>query len=383
MVTTTYDRLPDTLKSTRGPRPNDIDPECPICRESIPPDALTVEHPGCGQRYDDGCIREWLRSADSPIVTCPICRATLAEDKVALQQRHEAAELDSFIDTVTEARQRWPRVTVPRVASSFESACALFHAAAPTTPLSVIRERLLLQRRASVVILREEGAAAEIPMASTADLVSRVSEFTTDPVSFENLWLGARLVGVQNWILSQIEEAPGLGVYMPWVPTLHIANEGQMLMMPTRDSDFYLELCSIEDRQQVTNWVAMCGQALPTQTICDLIHRFELRDPECEASSNRRSASYLDTIARSKRIIHWILSYPQDQNRFNETWLWRQHLQVLPWPRLPMPGHTYPHTLTDRDQSGSWNPYVDATMLDAVVQQQITPPPRHSRTSTA
>ena len=193
MASTTFDRLPETLKSTRGPRANETDPQCPICHESMTADALTAEHPDCGQRFDDGCIREWLRSADSPTVTCPICRAILAVDRAALQQRHEAAEMESFIDTITEARQRWPRVTIPRIASSFESACALFHAAAPTTPLSVIREHLLLQRRANVVILREEGVDAEIPMASTADLVSRVSEFVTDPVSFENLWLGARL----------------------------------------------------------------------------------------------------------------------------------------------------------------------------------------------
>ena len=201
-----------------------------------------------------------------------------------------------------------------------------------------------------------------MPMASITELIRKSELLTSDPLSFENLWIRARLFGVGCWILSQIDEAPGVHVWVPSLPQLHILNRQE------RE-----ELATI-DESSPSSSVVTCGTPLPTQSVIDLIVRFYSKSTDREEVMMRHpEARYLTLLSMLAGITHWSFCLGNRQPNAYHGVLRPGFLNVIPWPAdstveqaHPTPGELHPADV--------WNPVVDAAMLDAVIQQQISLP---------
>ena len=83
--------------------------ECAVCLEAVTPgatDAYTLE---CSHTFHSACLIRWMRRADAPQISCPLCRGNLSQRLDGLTVRSRARYLRN-----TVARRRNPPVDLMR-----------------------------------------------------------------------------------------------------------------------------------------------------------------------------------------------------------------------------------------------------------------------------
>ena len=288
-------------------------------------------------------------------------------DRFVRMSIEEATEVirDARVNDIVVARQQWQSPTVFHIASSLCNACAIFQSAAPAMTSSALAQSLGHQSVATQHVIQRRGVnTPDTPMAKTTDLIRRSGEFMLDPASFENLWLASRLFGVAHWVLSQIDEVPDVGVWLPLLPDFGVMDvqEAKEIFFDDR-SGFFTTLTP-----QAASSV-MCGAAIPSRVLLNLIRRFYLMNLEHSMADLELIRIRRLTIV--EEIKHFSLYLAPSEQALHPDFV-PGRLYVVPWPQSAYPSSQAAPTLTPTE-TRLWHAAVDKAMFEAVLQSELAP----------
>ena len=196
--------LPETLRQTKGPGQHET--TCPICYDPLEPDTPTVEHIGCGRRFDDECLRFFLQSA-SKYPKCPVCRADLVAPNpwdMSAQQRAQ---------TVLAAQSQLPAPKQFALGWAVDGLTVLLKSRNPTKSYEELRNIVLDEKRLSQSVLETVGLHEGLSIISTQDLVHRSEELGFNYNLKQQLWEQSRIMGYSQHFLHRSSAVPDVGVW--------------------------------------------------------------------------------------------------------------------------------------------------------------------------
>lgn len=210
-----------TLRLTKGPGPHET--ACPICYNTFEPGSLTIEHPGCGRRFDDRCLRIWLVHSTSNYPTCPICREDLVPPEYwDLPPRQRAQAL-------LTARRKLPRPS--RFAVNWNSPIVkeAIKLKDPGMSDNEIGKALLAELTMSLDAVRTMGFHEEMRIFPIRSLVERLDTFNFPREDVRELWKCARLFGFSDVMPHRVSAIPDIGVWLPLLPWVEVVQHPAQL----------------------------------------------------------------------------------------------------------------------------------------------------------
>ena len=221
--------LPVCVKQTKGPLP-DPDLDCPICHEPIEgPEAPTLEHhDGCGRRFDEECLKTWLRMQTEvgELPTCPTCRGPMRQGK--LLRYWEQPEEDRALWLRDSRRQRPPPdlMNIPiEGITGVVNFLARHHPDRTTNQIRYLVEMECERAEDMISILgrNSDHFGLEFDILTTRGILGNqeILLHLSDPC-FESLWTWSRLFGCSLWYVAQLDMAPTIAFLMPLVPRLNV-----------------------------------------------------------------------------------------------------------------------------------------------------------------
>lgn len=347
---TAHPPLPDTLQATQGPGVSDSD--CPICQQPFEESSPTVEHPDCGRRFDDECIRAWLTSSTTR--TCPVCRMQLmeAEEEVEYDVSDEEEEdeynisdeeeeidenqrfltaynLPNFITMdrlrlvnphplsvyTLRKRQSLPAPTEWHVASNERQIRDIVQPLLPHIPANDLLELVTTEVELTRNILRVQPWHDQMQLRHSQDLIEEIERYQFNNSSIQCLWTSTRVFSVYGWLCLRMGGLPPAHHVAIWIPVPEsitpLTNQEELMRCLPQDLYESLVIGGLPwDLIQIP---------LPTELVVD---RFSWFDREEQWTTGSR---HLARLAEEMKVTHWALILVVEEG-------WNPKVYALPWP---------------------------------------------------
>jgi hypothetical protein len=314
--------LPTSIISTTGPQNKDnSDHECPICHETTSSTALTLVHSTCGNWFDDECLRTWISEGSTN--TCPMCRETLGfaelptnnSEIIALPRRMK-------LEAIRNKRRARVEPTEYHIRRTFRGALALLEEKLPLSRQDLL-DSIDGELKLSIYALEfddEDEDDDPFPLTTAPELLENFSG-SHDLKSIRELWTAQRICSDYSFFLLQMEEAPHIGIWMPFPADIEIVDSYTALIETIGTSAYW-------QRQEWGPWAL--SVPVTTDFLCARFNA--LNGPRTLDKPHMRK---LRDIAMTQGVSHWwIVEIIEDDGEIDAEGETPPLTQVyaVPWP---------------------------------------------------